>query len=439
MTDAIDRPLPPPLIPSDVNLQGMEYMPLYMERLRRSRAMILAAAEPAAGFSMRLLWEESWFSLPAGSLEDDELQLAAAARCSRAEFEIRRPIALYGWKLCSDGRLYHPVICEIAWATWQGRLKARHKLDCDRLRLANKRAIEGAQRPGRARQHVDLVPIPDFDAWVRQEYPVTAERLFSPAAQAAAANNVAQTELTQAGGSDGPVAATSPPVAATDPPCPSEPGLKPEGRVSVPPLSPPCAQDAAGQENGSGDWQRREDFAAYLDAVGQPDAPTETCWREWLAVVADLPPRRVLLARVSAWKAHCDQQNEGRDRKIRPMGPARLLREGTLANFAAQADQLLGQGDQLQDDRGAQARAGWGDLYQQLVDLVGGEAIFLAWFYDAKPERDGDTLIVWAANSMRRRWIQDKFEAQIARALKCRVEIRKPADNKPAQAKGAAA
>jgi hypothetical protein len=439
MTTPIDQPLPPPPIPSDVNLQGMEYMPLYMERLRRSRAMILAAAEPAAGFSMRLLWEESWFSLPAGSLEDDELQLAAAARCSRAEFEIRRPIALYGWRLCSDGRLYHPVICEIAWATWQERLKARYKLAADRLAKANKRAIDDAQRPGRARQHVDLAPTPDFEAWVRQEYPVTAERLFPPAAQAAAANSIGQADLAQGKGGGGPVAATSPPVAATDPPCPTELSLKAEGRVSYPPPSPPCAQAATGQENGSGDWQRREDFAAYLDAVGQPDAPTETCWRQWLAVVADLPPRRVLLARVSAWKAHCDQQNEGRDRKVRPMGPARLLREGTLANFAAQADQMLASGDQLQDDRAAQARAAWGDLFQPIADLVGGEAVFVAWFYDAKPQREGDTLIVWAANSMRRRWIQNHFEGKIARALKCRVEVKNPVDNKPAETKGAAA
>ena len=419
MTDLI---LPAPLQPSDVNLQGMEYMPLYIERLRRSRAFALAASEPAAGFSMRLLWEESWFALPAGSLEDDDLLLAAAARCSRDEWKVRRPISLYGWALCSDGRLYHPVICQIAWATWQERLKARHKNACDRIKLGNKRAIEDAQRQ-QPRLHVEVRPIPTYEAWVRQEYPVTAAKLFAAAAPAAAADSAAVTvKATEPNGGAGHVAATLPLVEATPPPCRGDTDLKREGEGKIPPQTPPLPEAATGPEAGK-EWQRAEDFAAYLEAVGQPDAPLETCWRAWLDAVQELPERRVLLARVAAWRAHGDEQNAGRKQKIRPLGPARLLREGTLNSFAEQAEKHLASHDQVQGDLAVHAREAWGELFDQLVGLFGG-AVFLAWFGDERPEREGDMLIIHTRRPFRRNWITNHYADRIARALGCAVEVR---------------
>lgn len=166
-----------PLLPSDVDLRSMPFMPVYVERLRRSRGMLRAQTNPAAGFAMVLLWLESWGEFPAGSLENDDEILTAIARCNVAEWEDRRHIALHGWVACNDGRLYHPVICEIAWGVWLDRLKMLHERERDRIAKANKRHIGATIRPEQSADVVSLKPQLTFDEWVEANYPATAAKL----------------------------------------------------------------------------------------------------------------------------------------------------------------------------------------------------------------------------------------------------------------------
>lgn len=113
--------LPAPLTPPDCDLRSLPYMPLEVERLRRSKAWLQARRKPALGFYTTNLWARSWHEVPAASLEDDDDVLADAAMCSPEEWPNVRDAALRGWVKCEDGRLYHPVVAEKALEAWKAK------------------------------------------------------------------------------------------------------------------------------------------------------------------------------------------------------------------------------------------------------------------------------------------------------------------------------
>jgi hypothetical protein len=120
--------LPEPLLPPNVDLSDFSYMPLDVERLRRSRSWrIEARKHPELGFYMMNLWSASWHETPAGSLEDDDEMLADLAMCPLKKWIKVRETVLRGWKKCSDGRLYHPVVCEKALEAWEIKKKRIHR------------------------------------------------------------------------------------------------------------------------------------------------------------------------------------------------------------------------------------------------------------------------------------------------------------------------
>ena len=113
--------LPPPPIGPDVDLTRFPFMPLNVRRLRDSR---FAAATDGESFRTGvLLWCAAWHQVPAGSLPDDDIELANLAGFGRQVegWLILRNSALYGWRKHSDGRLYHPVIVQAAHEAWARR------------------------------------------------------------------------------------------------------------------------------------------------------------------------------------------------------------------------------------------------------------------------------------------------------------------------------
>lgn len=116
-----------PLTPADCDLRDFQYMPLDVERLRRSKAWILCKRQPELAFYMLNLWSASWHEIPAASLEDDDDVLADAAMCDVKKWRKIKDILLRGWIKCSDGRLYHPVVAEKALSAWDRRTKATRK------------------------------------------------------------------------------------------------------------------------------------------------------------------------------------------------------------------------------------------------------------------------------------------------------------------------
>jgi len=114
--------LPRPPISADVDLRDFDYMPLDVTLLFNS--VTWAMADGWAAKAAINLWAHAWHQVPAGSLPDDML-----VHCSFAavpNFESVRDVALRGFVKCSDGKLYHPVICERAKVAWETKIKRRN-------------------------------------------------------------------------------------------------------------------------------------------------------------------------------------------------------------------------------------------------------------------------------------------------------------------------
>lgn len=119
--------LPEPLVLPGTDLTDYPYMPLYLERLRRSKAWLRAKRRPELGFYMLNLWAWSWHEIPASSVEDDDDVLADAAMCDPALWDEVRDEVMRGWVKCSDGRLYHPIVAELVHDVIAGKQKASGK------------------------------------------------------------------------------------------------------------------------------------------------------------------------------------------------------------------------------------------------------------------------------------------------------------------------
>lgn len=104
--------LPTPIVPADLDLRTVPAILLDVARLRDSE---LAGDHLALGFAV-LLWAASWHQVPCSSLPNDDKVLARMVGLGRdvEAWMQMRDRALHGFILCSDGRLYHPVVAEKA-------------------------------------------------------------------------------------------------------------------------------------------------------------------------------------------------------------------------------------------------------------------------------------------------------------------------------------
>lgn len=113
--------LPPPLVPAEVDLRGLEYMPLLGARLFGSD-FDLDASDAEFRVGLRLWWA-AWNQVPAGSLpsEDHRIRGLAGLAENPSKWNKVRDRALGGFVKCSDGRLYHPIVAEQALIAWDKR------------------------------------------------------------------------------------------------------------------------------------------------------------------------------------------------------------------------------------------------------------------------------------------------------------------------------
>lgn len=114
-----------PLTPAGCDLRDFPRMMIDIPRLRGSEFDAIADDGAwRAGFN---LWLSSWHQVPAASLADDEAQLAKLAGLGR-DLRTWRKVkadALRGWLKAADGRLYHPVVAEMALEAWLEKLAQR--------------------------------------------------------------------------------------------------------------------------------------------------------------------------------------------------------------------------------------------------------------------------------------------------------------------------
>jgi hypothetical protein len=117
--------LPAPLISREVYLRDKcKWLPLDTDRLARSPFMRIAS-NVQLGAAFRL-WLLAWGEQPTGSLPNDDRWLSDAAKIDRQFWSCEAAVVLHGFIACSDGRLYHPVICEIAKKRFE-QLKGRQR------------------------------------------------------------------------------------------------------------------------------------------------------------------------------------------------------------------------------------------------------------------------------------------------------------------------
>jgi hypothetical protein len=157
--------LPAPLTPADCDLRDFQYMELDVRRLRDSKFAATPSGEAfRAGI---LLWCAAWHQVPAGSLPDDDVELAQFAGFGRMPVGVRewkklRAEALTGFTKCSDGRLYHSVVAEKALSAYAAKEKHAYDRFLDRLRKENK---------AREKEGKPLFGIPTMEQWKSGAYP----------------------------------------------------------------------------------------------------------------------------------------------------------------------------------------------------------------------------------------------------------------------------
>jgi hypothetical protein len=115
-----------------------------METFKRSDTWKKARTGTLRG-ALLLLWAESWQEQPCGTLPDDDELIALMIDMPAATFAKNRDVLRRGWRLASDGRLYHETITKRVLAMLEKRAK-------DAKRTADRRArIAGMQA-----SHVDV-------------------------------------------------------------------------------------------------------------------------------------------------------------------------------------------------------------------------------------------------------------------------------------------
>lgn len=107
-----------PLVPPFVDLRTFDEMPLNVVRLLNADILFETTGDEFK--AAVLLWSRAWHQVPAGSLPDDDAKLAYMAGLGRdlKAWKKVKAGALRGFFRCSDGRLYHEVICETALKSW---------------------------------------------------------------------------------------------------------------------------------------------------------------------------------------------------------------------------------------------------------------------------------------------------------------------------------
>jgi len=138
-----------PLISPEVDLRDFAFIPVEVRRLLTSETWLAANGDEKA--AAVTLWLESWHQVPAGSLPDNDRMLAVLSQAG-GKWRRVKEAALRGWVKCSDGRLYHPVVCEKAISAWGHKQAQRKRTEAARQTRLNKRVTASVTE--RAAQNV---------------------------------------------------------------------------------------------------------------------------------------------------------------------------------------------------------------------------------------------------------------------------------------------
>ena len=132
-----------PMTPPECDLRGYEWMPLFGARLFASN-FEAHASDLAFRVAIKLYWE-CWQQVPAASLPNDDVQLcrlAGLGRDIKTWRKLRADGVLHGFRLCSDDRLYHPMLADEAIKAWECRQRQQAERDRERDKKRRQRGYE---------------------------------------------------------------------------------------------------------------------------------------------------------------------------------------------------------------------------------------------------------------------------------------------------------
>ncbi|HML81064.1 MAG TPA: DUF1376 domain-containing protein [Thiomonas arsenitoxydans] len=153
--DDAARNLSEPLTPPDCDLRSssMIFMPLDVGRMMDSDLFAMATGDEFK--AAMALYAKAWLQVPAASLPNDDRVLAhLAGGYTLRRWDKIKDVALRGWILCTDGRLYHPVIAEFAHDAWE---KSKHTISDA---TPTRRVSSNAERQRRYRERQKMAKSP---------------------------------------------------------------------------------------------------------------------------------------------------------------------------------------------------------------------------------------------------------------------------------------
>jgi hypothetical protein len=245
---------PAPLVSPEISMGANDFFPFYFDRLRRSKWW--RRASDVARARNVMMWGEAYKSTPAGSLADDDDDLAEAAGYGMdvPAFLQHKAEIMAPWVMCADGRWYHPVVCEVVLETWERTSEKRRQ---DRARQAARR--------DRIKTHTQGPPAAPLSAVTHDAEPVTRDNATSERESAPQDKTGHDT--------NSPVASASPLATA-------------KGAVIV--TSQPDPEP----------WKRDAEFMGVWDACTQQmrrrAKSMRKAWAEWVKVRKGLKPGHVL-------------------------------------------------------------------------------------------------------------------------------------------------
>lgn len=150
---ATPRTLPDPPVLEACDLRNFPDMPLEVASLRDSALRRCSTGDEFK--AAVLLWSASWHQVPAGSLPDDDVELADLAGIGTGKAAVRawlkvKPMALRGWYKCNDDKLYHPLMAQKASKAWSAKLAQRERTAKARLASLTKALSQEADPVRRA-------------------------------------------------------------------------------------------------------------------------------------------------------------------------------------------------------------------------------------------------------------------------------------------------
>lgn len=155
-----------PPYPADTRAKGWRFE-LDYERIEQSDTWALAPADMRPWLLM--LWLTAWRQTPCGSLPADDALIAARIGMDPRQFKAHRDILMRGWRLASDGRLYHQTITTSVMSMLESRLRERGWKRGQRLK---NQALSDECPPGLRLSPVGVVaPVP---------VPVPEEEKYTP-------------------------------------------------------------------------------------------------------------------------------------------------------------------------------------------------------------------------------------------------------------------